>query len=130
MPSKVKAWPTRPEAKVAPFWSVPLFVPIASRQSPSPRHQLTRPEGGGAGQWRNNGQQRVGANDRAIGICHPYGVISRLGWLRTQKPERGNSHPGKIGSIEPPLVAQRRGASDGHAKGRGGTGKDRLTGRL
>src|ERR1035441_3842025 len=71
---KLKAPPTSPRAKVAPPWSVPLFVPAASRQSPSPRHQPTKPEGGGV--------QFVGSSEAVRTIVAEITVPSRMPAVR------------------------------------------------
>jgi hypothetical protein len=45
LPLKLKASLTSPRAKLAPFSSVPLLLPMWSVASPSPFHQETRPVG-------------------------------------------------------------------------------------
>ena len=47
-PSKLKAAPTLPVAKPAPFSNVPLLFAVLSLALPSARHQLTRFGGTGA----------------------------------------------------------------------------------
>src|SRR5438477_9873491 len=44
---KLKACPAFPAANQAPFWSVPLLLPLISFAFPSPGHQLTIFGGGG-----------------------------------------------------------------------------------
>src|SRR5260221_12197345 len=46
-PSRLKACPTSPAAKVAPFCSVPLLLPRKSFAFPSAVYHATIPEGGG-----------------------------------------------------------------------------------
>jgi len=46
-PSKLKAWPTLPAAKVILPCTTPLLVLATSSVFPFPGHHETRPEGGG-----------------------------------------------------------------------------------
>src|SRR5207249_4496569 len=48
LPSKLKPLPTMAGTKVTLPTSVPLLPPMTSEASPSPRHQLPSPDGGGA----------------------------------------------------------------------------------
>src|SRR5262245_43331607 len=70
-PFKATACPTLPAWNVTPPLKVPLCAPSASLVSPCPRHQLTRPEGGGT-----HGGCGLTVNIAAELVAVPYGFVT------------------------------------------------------
>ena len=76
---KLKACPTFPAANQAPFWSVPLLLPLISFAFPSPDHQLTIFGGGGAHVCST--AWFVGNSPRIAALASKQGTTALLTWL-------------------------------------------------